>query len=158
MRLKFDLTTTTTPTNTTTISITPNQKQKHHRRPGVREGHVTHVGQVDGVEGGGVSMRTLSMSPLVFSVEGFLTPAECRHIRDRAGPHMRQSGVALMDHDKGKEATDWRTSATYFMPSFGDAVLQSVDRRVADLTRQPEESQEDVQVLRYDHTQRWGLG
>lgn len=161
-RIRSDLGSNSTPP--TPLQSPHPKNERPHRRPGVREGHVTQVTQVDGVEGGGVSMRTLSMSPLVFSVEGFLTPAECRHIRDRAGPHMRQSGVALMDHDKGKAATDWRTSATYFMRSFGDAVLQGVDRRVADLTRQPEESQEDVQVLRYDHTQRcvrrgwWGLG
>ncbi len=121
--------------------------------PGVRENHVTKLANIDGLED--VTMRTLSMSPLVFSVEGFLTPEECHHIRQRADPHMRQSGVALMDKDRGKEATDWRTSSTYFMPSYQDAVLQSIDRRVADLTRQPGDHQEDVQVLKYDHTQRY---
>lgn len=129
---------------------------------------------------------------------------------------MTQSGVALMDHDRGKAATDWRTSTTYFMhtrvrgreglrkgkggdrgvaphllsppppspppppPSWvfmvviikhgrtcvccvrygppttqGHHVLQGIDQRVADLTRQPIEHQEHVQVLRYEETQRW---
>jgi prolyl 4-hydroxylase len=124
--------------------------------PGVREGHVTRVTGVDGLEN--VAMRTLSMSPLVFSVEGFLRPEECRHIRERSAPHMAQSGVSLMDKDKGKAATEWRTSSTYFLPSYGDKTLQSIDRRVADLTRQPVTHQEDVQVLRYDNTQRCGAG
>lgn len=121
--------------------------------PGVREGHVTHVEGLDGLED--VRMRTLSMSPLVFSVEGFLKPEECQHIRDRAAPHMSHSGVVLMDHDRGKKATDWRTSSTHFLSSYGDVVLQSVDQRVADLTRQPVTHQEDVQVLRYDSAQRY---
>lgn len=121
--------------------------------PGVREGHITTVTQVDGL--GSVAMRTLSMSPLVFSVEGFLLPEECQYIRDTAEPEMRQSGVALMDHDKGKPATDWRTSSTHFMASRRYEGLQAIDRRISGLTRQPISSQEDVQVLRYEHTQRY---
>jgi hypothetical protein len=34
-------------------------------------------------------------------------------------------------------------------------VLQQIDRRVRDLTRQPISHQEDVQVLRYSTTQRY---
>lgn len=121
--------------------------------PGVREGYVTQVTALDRL--GSVKMQTLSMSPLVFSVENFLLPEECTYIRDVAEPHMRQSGVKLMDHDKGKAATDWRTSSTYFLASKHHARIQSVDRRVAGLTRQPVSHQEDVQVLRYESTQRY---
>jgi len=121
--------------------------------PGVREGHITRVTQLDGL--GSIDMRTVSMSPLVFAVDGFLLPEECQFIRDAAEPHMKQSGVALMDHDKGKAATEWRTSSTHFLPSRRYEGLQPIDRRVAGLTRQPVAFQEDVQVLRYGHTQRY---
>src|SRR5689334_12059631 len=58
-----------------------------------------------------------------------------------------------MDHDKGKPDTEWRTSRTHFLPSQGDAMLRAIDQRVADLTRQPKQHQEDAQVLRYDEGQ-----
>ncbi|GAB5033371.1 urease accessory protein [Nannochloropsis oceanica] len=113
--------------------------------PGVREGHITRVTQLDGL--GSIDMRTLSMSPLVFAVDGFLLAEECQYIRETAQPHMRQSGVKLMDHDKGKAATEWRTSSTHFLPTRRHEGLQRIDRRVAGLTRQPVAFQEDVQVL-----------
>lgn len=121
--------------------------------PGVRIGHVTQVTELDGL--GTLAMRTLSMSPLVFSVDGFLLPEECRYIRDTAEPSLAQSGVALMDKDKGKAATDWRTSSTYFMATRRYPELKPIDRRVSGLTRLPIDHQEDVQVLRYEETQRY---
>lgn len=46
-------------------------------------------------------------------------------------------------------------STTYFMPSRGDPTLQGIDRRVSEFTRIPESHQEQVQVLKYDVTQRY---
>lgn len=68
--------------------------------PGVRLGHVTEVQGLQGL--GSVRMTTVSLQPLVFSVDGFLLDEECDYIKREASPHMRQSGVTLMDHDKGK--------------------------------------------------------
>lgn len=68
--------------------------------PGVRVGHTTIVERVQGL--GRLAMRTVSMQPLVFSVDGFLYDSECDYIRRAASPHMAQSGVTLMDHDRGK--------------------------------------------------------
>ena len=45
-------------------------------------------------------MTTLSMKPLVFRVEPFLTEAEMSHVTKMAAPYMRDSPVALMDHDQ----------------------------------------------------------
>lgn len=59
-------------------------------------------------------MKTVSLHPLVFCVDGFLFDEECQYIREQSEPYLAQSGVALMDQDKGKAATDWRTSSTYF--------------------------------------------
>jgi hypothetical protein len=78
-------------------------------------GHEVTVERVDGERQ--LLMRTVSMRPLVFSIDGFLYDKECEHIQRTADPYMAQSGVALMDHDKGKAATDWRTSATHFLRS-----------------------------------------
>ena len=43
---------------------------------------------------------------------------------------MAKSGVSLMDADKGKEATEWRTSSTYFLETGNDKTIQSIDERM----------------------------
>ena len=48
---------------------------------------------------------TLSMRPLVFSIESFLTETERDYVIVNAGRHMKSSQVSLMDHDKGKEVS-----------------------------------------------------
>ena len=111
--------------------------------PGVRVGHRQPVPMV-GVNGkrGSVEMETLSLQPLVFAIDDFLSLDECAYIRAYPEPRVAQSGVSLMDKDKGKEATEWRTSSTYFMPSKGHAPLQAIDDRVSQLTRVPTSHQE----------------
>lgn len=121
--------------------------------PGVEVGH-TQV--VEGLQTlGSIEMTTMSMEPLVFEAKDFLLEEECRHIRDKADPHMKPSPVSLMDHDKGKPDTNWRTSTTYFMPSTNDPMLEGIDKRVQEFTRIPRSHQEQVQVLKYDKGQRY---
>lgn len=47
--------------------------------------------------------------PRSFEAKNFLLEDECQHIKAKADPHMKPSPVSLMDHDKGKPDTDWRT-------------------------------------------------
>ncbi|CAM9163624.1 unnamed protein product [Scytosiphon promiscuus] len=121
--------------------------------PGVEVGHVQTVQGLETL--GSIDMKTLSMEPLVFEAKNFLLDDECQHIREKAEPHMKPSPVSLMDHDKGKPDTNWRTSTTYFMPSTRDPLLQGIDRRVEEFTRVPKSHQEQVQVLKYDKGQRY---
>jgi prolyl 4-hydroxylase len=102
-----------------------------------------------------VRLTTLSLRPLVLFVDGFLTDRECDAIRQRAAPTMRYSQVALMDHDAGRPATDFRTSQTTFLPSKQDGLLMDVDDRVASLVRMSKTHQEPVQVLRYETGERY---
>jgi prolyl 4-hydroxylase len=112
--------------------------------PGVAVGHVQTVTGLQGI--GSIDMTTLSMEPLVFGMQHFLTQSECDYIQNRSAPHLTASPVSLMDHDKGKADTEWRTSTTYFMSSTGDVALELIDERVAGLTRQPVNQQEAAQV------------
>jgi hypothetical protein len=96
-----------------------------------------------------VTLKTLSLNPLVLSVQNFLTNSECHHIQTQAIPRMQYSDVSLMDQDKGKAASQFRTSQSTFLPSRTDLKLQYIDHRVASLTRLPPDHQEMVQVLRY---------
>ena len=51
---------------------------------------------------GTATLETLSMEPLVLAIDGFLGLDECDYIRRHSEPHVRQSGVSLMDKDRGK--------------------------------------------------------
>lgn len=102
-----------------------------------------------------VTLETLSMEPLVLAIDNFLDMKECDYIRQNSESHVRQSGVSLMDKDRGRASTDWRTSATYFMPSKPHPPLQTIDKRVASLSRVPVSHQELVQVLRYAHGEKY---
>jgi prolyl 4-hydroxylase len=113
--------------------------------PGVRKGFVRHI-QLD--ETRNATLETLSVQPLVFSVDGFLADEECDWIRVTAEPHMAQSGVSLMDRDKGKPATEWRTSETTFLSEKTEEIAE-IDQRTSQLVRIPKNHQEPPQVLRY---------
>jgi len=103
--------------------------------PGVK---LNHTWSVTPRSGPPLTLRTLSLVPLVFEVvEDFLTPREAASIIDASLPHMAQSGVSLMDKDKGKKATEWRTSWTYFLPTKADKTMITIDERVEDITRAP---------------------
>ena len=75
--------------------------------PGVRVGHTQNIVLDVGAEGGpkqgdwgsttrSVTMQTLSMKPLVFSIDDFLSLNECDYIQKHASPHMSQSGVRML--------------------------------------------------------------
>jgi prolyl 4-hydroxylase len=118
--------------------------------PGVRKGFVRQHPTLP------FTIRTLSVIPLVLEVaEEFVSPSEISLIKRLSEPHMKSSGVSLMDKDKGKAATEWRTSSTYFLPTKDHALLQEVDERVANLTFIPLSHSELIQVLRYGPTQKY---
>merc|ERR1712146_749363 len=108
-----------------------------------------------GFDGENFILKTLSMSPLLFEIRNFLTKSECDYIQKVSEPHMRKSGVSLMDSDKGKEATEWRTSSTYFLRTGNDRKIKAIDERVSKITALPVDHQEDVQVLRYALGERY---
>lgn len=108
-----------------------------------------------------MTLVTLSIRPLVFTIESFLTETERDYVIANAAKHMKSSEVSLMDHDKGKkvsifiacsevmcfQAKEFRTSQTYFMSSSGHSLLRSLDSRTANLTGMPTNHQEDLQVM-----------
>ena len=96
-----------------------------------------------------VTLKTMSLRPLVLQVDGFLTNDECDYIQTKAAPTMAYSGVVLMDHDKGRPASDFRTSQSTFVSSRQDPTMLDIEFRTASLVRISRQHQEDVQVLRY---------
>jgi len=120
--------------------------------PGVREGFRRTIELAfppSSDESRNITIETLSLRPLVLSVEGFLTEDECDHIAEKAGPSMKYSSVSLKDADRGRAASDWRTSQSTFLLADNDRTLKNIERRTGSLTRVPRSHQEYVQVLRY---------
>jgi prolyl 4-hydroxylase len=102
-----------------------------------------------------VTIETLSLRPLVLSIQGFLSDEECDHIAKTAAPTMAYSGVTLKDDDIGKAASNWRTSQSTFLRAKNDPILLDIEHRTASLTRVPRSHQEHVQVLRYGTTEKY---
>lgn len=122
--------------------------------PGVREGFQRTIElepppNSDTSETRNVTIETLSLKPLVVSIEGFLSGEECDYIAKKAGPNMQYSGVSLKDADKGKAASNWRTSQSTFLSASDDPTLMTIDHRTASLTRVPRSHQEYVQGTLY---------
>ena len=57
--------------------------------PGIEIGHVQRISGLQGI--GSISMKTLSMLPLVFEMQHFLDTEECEHIQMRSAPHLKVS-------------------------------------------------------------------
>eukprot|EP01050_Picozoa_sp_SAG11_P003318 SAG11_NODE_185_length_13160_cov_9.118521_11_plen_104_part_00 len=83
----------------------------------------------------------VSDDPLAYYIDGFLTPDECRHIRERAAPTMERAATAT-----GKVGAD-RTNSVEWLPAGGDAVLEAVEDRLCDLVGCRPECTESFQVL-----------
>jgi hypothetical protein len=125
--------------------------------PGVRIGFKRQVDLVTGYPGNPetrLEIETLSMKPLVLSVKDFIAGKECDHIQNIAIPDMEYSEVSLMDKDKGRPASDFRTSQSAFV-SAKDEIMHALEARTASLTRIPKNHQEHTQVLRYGYTEKY---
>lgn len=108
------------------------------------------------LDGRTTKITTLSIVPIVLSIDNFLLPDEADHIIDRASPHLKKSGVALKDVDRGKAAKEFRTSSQYFLRTDdGDKVLHDIDARAQWVTRIPLTHAEYIQVLRYERMEHY---
>lgn len=53
--------------------------------------------------------------------------------------------------------TDYRTSSNVFLPRQSNVVIQTVEQRIADMTGYPWQNGEDLQVVKYEQGQIYGL-
>jgi len=101
-----------------------------------------------------LEIETLSVHPLILSVKEFISENECDHIIKISGAGMEYSEVSLMDKDKGRPSSDFRTSQSFFLEA-NDEVMHALETRTASLTRIPKTHQEHTQVLRYGHSEKY---
>ena len=102
------------------------------------------------------TVETLSLVPLVVSISNFIADDECDWIQEAAISSIQYSGVVLMDKDKGKKSSEWRTSQSTFLHATAQTeVLLDIERRTASLSRIPRSYQEDTKVLRYGMDEKY---
>ncbi|KAF5739655.1 hypothetical protein HS088_TW12G00864 [Tripterygium wilfordii] len=96
----------------------------------------------------------LSWRPRAFLYEGFLTDKECDHLVNLARDKLEKSMVA--DNESGKSiASEVRTSSGMFLGKAQDDVVAGIEARIAAWTFLPVENGESIQILHYEHGQKY---
>lgn len=118
--------------------------------PAVRVGFVQEAAGV--LQGKPLRLKTLSLRPVVFEVEGFIQHDEADKVIGMGKKmSMFKSKGMLESADKvSKRAqNEYRTSTQAWLRKSQSPVIDALDRRTANLTRVPREHNEEVQLLNY---------
>ena len=119
--------------------------------PPIRIGHVWNISLPSKQK---LQLRTLSLRPAVFSMEGFLSAEEAALIQQTAAPSLARSGVANTD-GSGKDSADVRTSSNTFISRGSSQEITELERRVHALTRTWYNEGEHIQVVKYTKHQMY---
>lgn len=84
----------------------------------------------------------------------FLSDEECDYLRMKAGKRLERSGV-VDSATGGSVESEIRTSSGMFFERGEDAIIEAVEKRLADWTMTPVWNGEGLQVLRYQHGQKY---
>ncbi|VFQ73566.1 unnamed protein product [Cuscuta campestris] len=96
----------------------------------------------------------ISWHPRAFLYKGFLSYEECDHLIALAKDKLEKSMVA--DNESGKSVeSEVRTSSGMFLSKAQDEVVAAIEARIAAWTFLPPENGESMQVLRYEHGQKY---
>jgi len=94
-------------------------------------------------------VEVLSTAPRIVIYRNFLSNEECEHMIQAARPHLKRSTV-IDNQSSGADVDPRRTSYGMFFPyRVKDAIINSVEERIASLTAIPKENGENIQVLQY---------
>jgi len=100
------------------------------------------------------SVTQLSWKPRAFLAKQFLTEFECNHLIQLATDKLQASMVA--DVKSGKSVvSEIRTSLGMFVRRGHDEVVSRIEDRIAAWTLLPKENGECLQILRYQHGQKY---
>ncbi|XP_059632622.1 probable prolyl 4-hydroxylase 4 isoform X2 [Cornus florida] len=99
-------------------------------------------------------VKQISWKPRAFVYQGFLTEEECDHLISIAKSELKRSYVA--DNESGKsKLSEVRTSSGMFIKKAKDPIVAGIEDKIAHWTFLPKENGEDMQVLRYEHGQKY---
>ncbi|WCJ20861.1 2-oxoglutarate (2OG) and Fe(II)-dependent oxygenase superfamily protein [Euphorbia peplus] len=96
----------------------------------------------------------LSWRPRAFLYKGFLSDEECDHLIVLAKDKLEKSMVA--DNESGKSIeSEVRTSSGMFLSKAQDEVVNNIEAKIAAWTFLPQENGESIQILHYEHGQKY---
>ncbi|CAH9090763.1 unnamed protein product [Cuscuta europaea] len=99
-------------------------------------------------------VTAISWHPRAFLYKGFLTYEECDHLITLAKDKLEKSMVA--DNESGKSVeSEVRTSSGMFLSKAQDEVVANIESRIAAWTFLPPENGESIQILHYEHGQKY---
>ncbi|XP_010546909.1 PREDICTED: probable prolyl 4-hydroxylase 4 [Tarenaya hassleriana] len=99
-------------------------------------------------------VKQVSWKPRAFVYEGFLTDLECDHLISLAKSELKRSAVA--DNNSGEsKLSEVRTSSGTFISKAKDPIVSGIEDKISTWTFLPKENGEDIQVLRYEHGQKY---
>ncbi|KAL8545877.1 hypothetical protein ACS0TY_005843 [Phlomoides rotata] len=96
----------------------------------------------------------LSRTPRAYLYTGFLTDKECDHLIFLAKDKLEKSMVADNESGEALEAEE-RTSSGMFLSKAQDEIVSNIEARVAAWSFLPQENAEPLQILRYEHGQKY---
>ncbi|XP_042463435.1 probable prolyl 4-hydroxylase 7 [Zingiber officinale] len=96
----------------------------------------------------------LSWRPRAFLYKGFLSYEECEHLVALAKDKLEKSMVA--DNESGESMmSEVRTSSGMFLEKRQDETIARIEQRISTWTFLPEENGEAMQVLHYEHGEKY---
>ncbi|KAM0955096.1 probable prolyl 4-hydroxylase 7 [Malus sylvestris] len=96
----------------------------------------------------------LSWRPRAFLHKGFLSEEECDHLIEIAKDKLEKSMVA--DNESGQSMeSEVRTSSGMFLLKAQDEIVANIEARIAAWTFLPVENGESIQILHYEHGQKY---
>ncbi|KAG9159886.1 hypothetical protein Leryth_005649 [Lithospermum erythrorhizon] len=96
----------------------------------------------------------ISWRPRAFLYRNFLTEEECDHLIKLAKGNLEKSMVA--DNESGKSVeSEVRTSSGMFLNKHQDDIVSGIEARISAWTFLPEENGESMQILHYEHGQKY---
>ncbi|KAG8100395.1 hypothetical protein GUJ93_ZPchr0013g35347 [Zizania palustris] len=99
-------------------------------------------------------VTAISWRPRIFLYRGFLSDDECDHLVNLGKKKIQRSMVA--DSKSGASVmSEVRTSSGMFLDKRQDPVVSRIEKRIAAWTFLPEENAENIQILRYEHGQKY---
>ena len=109
------------------------------------------------LELGNYEMEMIFHDPLIFTLKGVLTDAECQHFIEIAADNLKRSRVSGYDHqEERKDRLDIRrTSSNCWVGHTQDSVTLAVVNRIAELVQIPSSHAESFQVLHYEDSQEY---
>jgi prolyl 4-hydroxylase len=109
------------------------------------------------LELGNYEMEMIFHDPLIFTLKGVLTDAECQHFIEIAADNLKRSRVSGYDHqEERKDRLDnRRTSSNCWVGHTQDSVTLAVVNRIAELVQIPSSHAESFQVLHYEDSQEY---